>query len=151
MKKLYYVIDSGKNDEWTIGKFESKEEAIKEARSHWDHMSDYDKKESRVEVRDYAEDIEAEDCNNFDYDVVYSWNNNMYKAIEKAIDYLADVQGESADPEQFNSLDTASLYINDYIMDNYGKECTKATTNEIIEKSMEEWERYINEQMPKYY
>lgn len=149
--KKYYVVDCGKNDEWEIAKFDTKEEAIKEARSHWDHMSDHDKKDTTIEVRDYMADVEAENCDNYDCDILYQWDYSMAGKIEKAVDYMAYVQGENANPEKFDNVDIASLYINDYIEDNYNKVYPEATVIELKDKTIEEWERYINEQLPLYY
>lgn len=113
MRKLYYVIDCGKNDEWTIGKYESKEKAIEEARSHWNHLSDHDKKGTIIEVRDYEDDIENEDCTNFDYDT-FDWGYIIRdksgseidtlptedEAADRLTEYLLDVGEEECDMEE---------------------------------------------------
>lgn len=127
MKKLYYVIDCGKNDEWTIGKYESKEEAIKAARNEWDRLTTSEKKTHDIEVRQYAEDIEDEECNNFDYDC-FDWGYiirdseagneiEKVKTIKEAEDILwdyvkKDENEENEDEEKrllfYEVIDTAS-------------------------------------------
>lgn len=126
MKKLYYVIDCGKNDEWTIGKYESKEEAIKAARNEWDRLTTSEKKTHDIEVRQYAEDIEDEECNNFDYDC-FDWGYiirdseagneiERVKTIKEAEDllwdYVKEDENENEDEEKrllfYEVIDTAS-------------------------------------------
>lgn len=126
MKKLYYVIDCGKNDEWTIGKYESKEEAIKAARNEWDRLTTSEKKTHDIEVRQYAEDIENEECNNFEYDC-FDWGYiirdseagneiEKVKTIKEAEnilwDYVKEDENEDEDEEKrllfYEVIDTAS-------------------------------------------
>lgn len=98
MKKMYYVVAIGKNDEWDCGKFESKEEAIKEARLQYDRLTSKEKKEQTIEIRDYVADVEAEDCDNFDYDTVdwgyiVDWGNSLKDVVnmsEKEVRQWAD-------------------------------------------------------------
>lgn len=90
MKKLYYVIDCGKNDEWTIGKYESKEEAIKAARTEWDKLTANEKKTHDIEVRQYVEDIENEDCDNFDYDLIDWGLTNREEVVDKIAEIIAN-------------------------------------------------------------
>lgn len=90
MKKLYYVIECGSDSEYEIARCEEKVDAIKEARGYFDHLSDYDKKSAVVQVRDYDDDIENEDCDNFDYDLIDWGLVNREEVIDKIAEILAD-------------------------------------------------------------
>lgn len=70
--KKYYVISIVKGDEFTEGKFEDLNEAIKCARDAWDRLTRYDKQYQEIEIRQYEEDIEDENCENFDYNT-FEW------------------------------------------------------------------------------
>lgn len=60
-----------------------------------------------------------------------------------AVDWLADVQAENANPEKFDDESTASLYLNDYIggtlADEY--ELTKEQKENIYNQAFEIWKR----------
>lgn len=80
--KEYYVIDNKGCDEFTCGKYAELSEAIKVARNEWDRLTTSEKKTHDIEVRQYAEDIEDEECNNFDYDCfdwgyIVDWGNSL--------------------------------------------------------------------------
>lgn len=68
--KLYYVIHTKGDDEFTVAKMDDKENAVKAAREFWSTLTTGDRKKSIVEVRDYIEDVEDEDCTCFDYDTI---------------------------------------------------------------------------------
>lgn len=72
----YYIMDIKGADEFTIGTAETKEDAIKIARDEWLTMNDYDRGKNTIEVRLYEEDIEAENCECFDYNTV-EWNDDI--------------------------------------------------------------------------
>lgn len=74
----YYVEEIKGDDEFTLGRFDTKEEAIEEARDRWARMCEADKKNCRIEVRQYEEDVEDEDCNNFDY-TKFEWENHTFE------------------------------------------------------------------------
>lgn len=57
-------------DEFIVSVTEDREEAVREAREHWESLTAYDRKRSSVEVRIYVADIEDEDCECFDYSTV---------------------------------------------------------------------------------
>lgn len=58
------------DDEFTELITQDKAEAIDAARDLWATICDADKKTNRIEVREYVEDIEEEDCTCFDYDLI---------------------------------------------------------------------------------
>ena len=66
----YYIVDIKGYDEFTLGTAEAKEKAIEIARDEWMTMNDHDRKNSVIEIRLYEDDIEDEDCENFDYNTV---------------------------------------------------------------------------------
>ncbi|MBR2540357.1 MAG: hypothetical protein IKE85_05975 [Mogibacterium sp.] len=66
-KPEFYVVAIGKHDEWDEGHFESYLEAVKVARDNIEHSA---VKDLKVEIRLYVEDIEKENCENFDCDLV---------------------------------------------------------------------------------
>ena len=67
-KPLFYVVAIGKVDEWDCGKFESYLEAVKCAKAEREHSNKSHVLE--VEIRLYEDDVENEDCENFDCDLV---------------------------------------------------------------------------------
>lgn len=66
-KPSFYVVAIGKHDEWDEGHFESYIEAIKTAREELERATS---KELEVEIRLYEENIEDEDCENFNFETV---------------------------------------------------------------------------------
>ncbi len=64
MKRYHVTICHGCN-EFTILKTNDRQEAIHEARREMEN-----KYNESVEIRMYVEDIEKEDCSNFDYDII---------------------------------------------------------------------------------
>lgn len=67
--KKYYVTLVGKTDETVILKTDSKDEAIVRAKDE-KHYIERDHRKDSVEIRVYADDIENDDCVNFDYDTI---------------------------------------------------------------------------------
>lgn len=63
----YYITSRKGDDEFTLGTTENKDEAIKLAREEWRGMNYSDRKNNEITVRQYVNDIEDEDCENFDY------------------------------------------------------------------------------------
>lgn len=124
--KEYYVIDNKGCDEFTCGKYAELSDAIKAARNEWDKLTTNEKKTHDIEVRQYAEDIEDEECNNFDYDC-FDWGYiirdseagneiERVKTIKEAEDFLWDYvkedENENEDEEKrllfYEVIDTAS-------------------------------------------
>lgn len=66
--KNYYIVSRKGDDEFTLGTAESKEKAISLAREEWCRMNYSDRNNNEITVRQYVNDIEDEDCQNFDYD-----------------------------------------------------------------------------------
>lgn len=67
----YYIEEIHKSgDEFRLGCTEDRNEAIGMARSEWNHLSANDKKNNKIEVRIYVEDIEDENCDCFDYSTI---------------------------------------------------------------------------------
>lgn len=91
----YYIIDRKGDDEFTLGTTEDRDEAVKMARDEWRYMNDYDKRHNKIEVRIYEEDIEREDCQNFDYNTI-PW---QIWTAERATDTLIDQFGTYAEAE----------------------------------------------------
>jgi hypothetical protein len=76
MEYTYYIVDAkDSGDEFTIGKTEDLEEALKTARDSWDKMTPHDQRHSDIQVRHYLYDIEDENCTCFDFDTEpwYEW------------------------------------------------------------------------------
>lgn len=70
MEKLYYVVDAIRGeDEIICGKYEQNE-AIKVARNEWSKLTSLEKEKHFIEIRDYEDDIESEDCRNYNYDLI---------------------------------------------------------------------------------
>lgn len=67
-KPSFYVVAIGKNDEWDCGKFDSYIKAVKTASEEWENRTP--SHVVKVEIRLYEEDIEDEECENFDFDTV---------------------------------------------------------------------------------
>lgn len=80
----YYIISRKKDDEFEIGTAATEAEAIEIARDEWNHMNLHDQRNNEITVRIYEEDIEDENCNNFDYDTV-EWDR-WYAVQEDAED-----------------------------------------------------------------
>lgn len=64
-KPRFRVVVIGEHDEWFIAETDSYLEAVTSARVNRDHTT-----EGEVEIRLYQEDIEDEDCQNFDFNTV---------------------------------------------------------------------------------
>jgi len=123
----YYVIDTVNNsDEFICGKYQELSVAIKAARYEWDKLTAGEKKTHVVEVRQYEEDIENEECNNFEYDC-FDWGYiirdseagneiERVKTIKEAEDllwdYVKEDENEEEDEEKrllfYEVIDTAS-------------------------------------------
>ena len=69
MEKYYYVTLVAKYVETVILKTADKNAAITRAR-HGQHCIERDKSRETVEIRMYEEDIEDEECTNFDYGIL---------------------------------------------------------------------------------
>ena len=67
-KAKFYVVAIGKHDEWDCGKFDSYLQAVKAASEEWERRTPTHVLE--VEIRLYVEDVEEEDCENFDCNLV---------------------------------------------------------------------------------
>lgn len=66
----FYVVAVGKHDEFTEEKYDDADEAI-EAAKHWYYiMTPHDRARQTIEIRKYAEDIEDDDCDCFDYETI---------------------------------------------------------------------------------
>jgi hypothetical protein len=94
MDNKYYVVSKHKDDEFNEGCYGTLEEAIDAARTEWIHMAKSDKKTTTIEVRQYEHDIEAEDCENFDYNY-FEWrvcipelSEEEIEAVKKLYNYL---------------------------------------------------------------
>lgn len=70
MKYYIEMIDIKSGDEHRIGCTEDRAEATSIARHEWNTLCCKDKKRNKIEVRIYAEDIEGDDCDCFDYDLI---------------------------------------------------------------------------------
>lgn len=87
----YYVVESRKNDEWTVAECESREEAVKSARFEWGKLTRKERENTTVEIRQYENDIESEDCTNFDYDTI-AWGYIIRdREAGNMIEYLLDI------------------------------------------------------------
>ena len=69
----YYVVEMVRGDEFTEGIYDTLDEAIEAAKHTWTHMNGYDRGNTKIEVRQYTEDIEDEDCDCFDYNTFTWW------------------------------------------------------------------------------
>ena len=109
MKKYYYVVEARKGDEWVLNKTESLADAIKSARFEYGNLTKKEKGNTTVEIRQYEDDIENEDCTNFDYDLI-EWGFvirdreagnliEIVKSIKEAEDLLWDYIKEDAEEE----------------------------------------------------
>lgn len=98
---IYYVINRKKDDEFTLAKETTLEEAIEAAREEWAHMCWNDRYDSDITVREYEEDIEAEDCTNFDYNT-HPWQ--IWTACRENGDLI----------DQFESIAQAENMIESY-------------------------------------
>lgn len=68
----YYVVEISKGDEFTEGRYYALDEAVEAAKHTWYYMTDYDRDNTGIEIRQYKEDIESDDCTCFDYDT-FPW------------------------------------------------------------------------------
>ena len=123
MRDKYYVEEIKGDDEFTLGKFDTKEEAIEAARHEWNCMTPFDKKMNIIEVRQYEEDIEDEDCNNFDYDLI-EWENHTYETRDYETGTLID---------EFATLDEARKAIKEYEEEDKKNECFEEDFYEIYD------------------
>lgn len=121
----YYVIKIGKHDEWECGKFDSLTDAIKVARQEWNHLTANEKKLHKIEIRQYEEDIEDENCTNYSYDT-FEWGYlireyqtgelfEKVNTIEEAKKYLwenvkNDIENHEEDEDK--ALDYYEIYDN---------------------------------------
>lgn len=69
LPSVYYVYDIGENEEWMLLKTSNKAEAIKRA-AFEEFTNRREKNPGKVEIRVYTHDIEAEDCECFDYNTI---------------------------------------------------------------------------------
>lgn len=88
--KKFYVIECGSGSEYEIAKCDKMVDAIREARGYFDHLSDYDKRSAVIQVRDYDDDIENEDCDNFDYDLIDWGLTNREEVVDKIAEIIAN-------------------------------------------------------------
>ena len=123
MMKKYYVEQIKGDDEFTLGKFDTKEEAIEAARNEWMHLFDSDKKVCKVEVRQYEEDIEDEDCNNRDYDTI-EWENHTYETRDYETGTCID---------EFETIEEARNAIEQYEEEDKKNDCFEENFYEIYD------------------
>ena len=73
MKYYVMAINVKTGEEWNEGIFDNIKGACEHARYCWGRLAKYDQKHQRIEVRQYAGDIEAEDApdDTFDYDAIF--------------------------------------------------------------------------------
>ena len=64
---------------------------MKIAREHWSHLEQADKKRNIIEIRDYAEDVEDENCTDFSYDTVKWRGVNEIRNREEVVDELTEL------------------------------------------------------------
>ena len=108
MEKYYYVTLVAKYVETVILKTADKNAAITRAR-HEQHCIERDKSRETVEIRMYEEDIEDEECANFDYNILPFFEFDVTQELMNTISsYMDDeireqVHGELApcEPEEF--------------------------------------------------
>jgi hypothetical protein len=67
IKPKFYVVAIGQHDEWDCGSFESYKKAVDTATEEWEHRTP---NILEVEIRLYVNDIEEEDCPNFDFNTI---------------------------------------------------------------------------------
>jgi len=116
----YYVEDLyGRHfeDSRTIGKFDSLDEAIAIAQSEWCSLSTADRKTSKIEVRQYSEDIEVDDCNCFDYND-FEWQVVIPELSEREIEAVKKLYTELP----FEVTSSADDYEHGYLTINHTKE-----------------------------
>lgn len=119
MMNMYYVVEC-KGDEFDCGKFGDPKEAIKQARSEWNRLTESEKKSTKIEVRLYEDDIESEDCTNFDYDVI-EWGYiirdseagneiERVKTVKEAESLLWDYVKKDQEDEEKSEEELLSFY-----------------------------------------
>ena len=88
--KKFYVVTRVKDNEFTEGRFEYLTDAINCARTEWDKLTSREKDTHEIEVRQYEEDIEDENCTNFDYNTFewILWEEEI-EAIKKLLKYCS--------------------------------------------------------------
>lgn len=79
MKFYVVAVNTKTHEEWDEGNFGSIKEACDHARYCWDHLTKYEQKFQKIDVRQYAGDIEDEDAPDdaFDYDT-FDWNESKF-------------------------------------------------------------------------
>jgi len=68
----FYLVEIARGDEFTEGTYNTLDEAVEAAKHTWTCMTDHDRDHTVIEVRQYKEDIESEDCTCFDYET-FPW------------------------------------------------------------------------------
>lgn len=89
MEKYYYVTLVAKYVETVILKTADKNAAITRAR-HEQHCIERDKSRETVEIRMYEEDIEDEECANFDYNILPFFEFDVTQELMNTISSYMD-------------------------------------------------------------
>lgn len=166
----YYIIDRKKDDEFTLGVTETKAEAIEIARDEWAHMCYEDKKKNEITVRIYEEDIEDEDCQNFDYSTVEwrlwyavqmdsedDWGTGFFdkdKAIEEAerigAKQVAVIDGDICIDEimMYDSFRVSAVFEDGTTIDN---DMVYKTGDIAVEAELEEAKEWFADKNPTSY
>lgn len=77
--KIYATVQIRDNGDEFESYFETREEAVMQARGEWELLCNYDRKHNTIEVREYVEDVRDDDCTCFDYDTI-EWR--LWYAVE---------------------------------------------------------------------
>lgn len=118
----YYVEQIKGDDEFTLGKFNTEEEAIEAARDEWARMFDSDKKNCKIEVRQYENDIEDDDCNNFNYKK-FEWENHTYETRDYYDTFI----------DEFATLEKARKAIEAYEKEDKENDCYEEDSYKIYD------------------
>ncbi len=72
MKFYVVAVNTKTHEEWDEGSFADVKEACEHAKYCWERLAKHDQKQERIEVRQYAGDIEDDDAPDdaFDYDTI---------------------------------------------------------------------------------
>lgn len=114
MKNAYYVYSIGKKgySEWQEGKYDTLDEA-RRAANDIEYSRKQGKDKGSVEIRQYAGDIEDEDCTNFDYNT-FSFEEQTITTIENNRNEILDEMEEL----EKNAINGNGLYYSLYMDEN---------------------------------
>lgn len=134
--KKFYVVSRVQDNEFTEGSFQNLTAAINCARSEWNKLTEREKDTHEIEVRQYEEDIEDENCTNFDYDIFewILWEEEI-EAVKKILEYC-DYNPEDW-KEQYENETVSIVTGSDgeayaWIWNRYQNVALKVETGEII-------------------